>query len=68
MNIDRVLRAAARRRHLHEKAMIDHVARLCARKGRQKGTTHSSTTRTGLTVEDQVRKEWGPHMGGLAIF
>jgi hypothetical protein len=68
MNKDRVLRAFARRRHLHEKAIIDHVARLCARKGGNGRMTHSPTTRTGLTVEDQVRKKWGPHMGGLAIF
>lgn len=68
MNKDRVLRASARRRHLHEKAMIDHVARLCDRKGGDRGTAHSPLTQTGLTVEEQVRKKWGPHMGGLAIF
>jgi hypothetical protein len=68
MNKDRVLRASARRRHLHEKAMIDHVARLCDRKGGGGGTAHSPMTRTGLTVEEQVRKKWDLHMGGLAIF
>jgi hypothetical protein len=68
MTKDRVLRISARRRHLHEKAMIDHVARLCERKGGDTGTAHSATTQTGLAVEDQVRKKWGPHMGGLAIF
>jgi hypothetical protein len=69
MNNNRLLRVSARRRHLHEKAMIDHVARLCDRKGRSDGkAAHSSMTRTGLTVEGQVRKKWGPHMGGLAIF
>jgi hypothetical protein len=69
MNNDRLLRISARRRHLHEKAMIDHVARLCDRKGRDTGgTAHSPMTQTGLAVEDQVRKKWGPHMGGLAIF
>lgn len=68
MNKDRLLRIVARRRHLHEKAMIDHVARLCDRKSGNAGTPHSPTTETGLAVEDQVRKKWGPHMGGLAMF
>jgi hypothetical protein len=68
MNKDRALRASARRRHLHEKATIDHVARLCERKGEDAGTAHSPMTRTGLTVEEQVRKKWDLHMGGLAIF
>jgi hypothetical protein len=69
MNNDRLLRISARRRHLHEKAMIDHVARLCDRKSGNNGSiAHSSMTQTGLAVEDQVRKEWDPHMGGLAIF
>jgi hypothetical protein len=68
MNKDRVLRIFARRRHLQEKATIDHVARLCDRKGGDEGTAHSAMTQTGLTVEEQVRKKWGPHMGGLAIF
>ncbi|HJU17646.1 MAG TPA: hypothetical protein VJ770_14415 [Stellaceae bacterium] len=48
--------------------MIDHVARLCDRKSGNAGTPHSPTTETGLAVEDQVRKKWGPHMGGLAMF
>ena len=68
MNKDRVLRIFARRRHLQEKATIDHVASLCDHKGGNVGMAHSAMTQTGLTVEDQVRKKWGPHMGGLAIF
>ena len=68
MNKDRLIRIFARRRHLQEKETIDHVARLCERKSGSVRTPHSATTHTGLTVEEQVRKTWGPHMGGLAIF
>ena len=68
MNKDRVLRMFAKRRHLQEKATIDHVARLCESKGGSANPPHSALTQTGLTVEEQVRKKWGPHMGGLAMF
>jgi hypothetical protein len=68
MKKDRILRIFAKRRHLQEKATIDHVARLCEGKGGSAKTPHSAMTQTGLTVEEQVRKKWGPHMGGLAIF
>lgn len=56
------------RRNLREKAVIDHVARLCSGKREVAGIAHSPLTQTGLPVEDQVRKKWGPHMGGLATF
>lgn len=68
MKKDRLIRIFARRRHLQEKATIDHVARLCQRASGSTRTAHSPMTQTGLTVEEQVRKKWGPHMGGLAIF
>jgi hypothetical protein len=33
-----------------------------------KGTVHAPFTLSGLSVEEQIRKEWHPGMGGLALF
>ncbi len=61
------------RRHVREKTIIDHVARElyepkpepAAEKGENRP---GPTTDTGLSVEDQVRKEWDPSKGGLPTF
>jgi hypothetical protein len=65
--------AKTRRRHVREKSVINHVAReLFAPKpepAAENGTEHPGpTTDTGLSVEEQVRKEWDPSKGGLPIF
>jgi hypothetical protein len=58
------------RRHVRDKATIDHLVRDVykpkAPDGKHIG--RSSTTSTGLPVEDQVRKEWDPRKGGLPVF
>jgi hypothetical protein len=63
-------RGRAQRRHMREKATIDHLVRhVYERKAPdEKHTDRSPTTSTGLPVEDQVRKEWDPRKGGLPIF
>lgn len=61
-------RRRARRRHSREEGMIDHLVRVVFPKAEQKGMTHPPTTASGLSVEEQVRKEWHPGLGGLAIF
>ena len=61
------------RRHVREKTIIDDVARelyepkpeFAAEKGENR---LGPTTDTGLSVEDQVRKEWDPSKGGLPTF
>jgi hypothetical protein len=60
-NADRAVR-----RHIREKATIDRLV-----KGVRKPApapdappAPSSTTSTGLPVEDQVRKKWSPNKGG----
>ena len=65
--------ANTQRRHVREKSVIDHVAReLFQPKPEppaENGAEHPpSTTDTGLSVEDQVRKEWDPKKGGLPVF
>jgi hypothetical protein len=55
--------------HLHEKATIDHLVGSIG--GATSGATahvHSAMTKTGLFVEEQVRKAWHPSAGGLAMF
>jgi hypothetical protein len=37
-------------------------------KADETGTTHPSVTASGLSVEEQVRKQWHPGLGGLALF
>ena len=63
---------AARRRHVREESVIDHVARDLFKPppepAAEKTEHPKSTTDTGLPVEDQVRKEWDSTKGGLPIF
>jgi hypothetical protein len=58
------------RRHVREKATIDHVVQdVCKPKPTdKKHHEHNPTTSSGLPVEDQVRKEWDPRKGGLPVF
>jgi hypothetical protein len=57
------------RRHVREKATIDHLVHgYKAKAPDERHTEHSSATSTGLSVEDQVRKEWDPRKGGLPTF
>ena len=60
----------ARRRHVREKATIDHLIRdvYDSKVPDEKPTERSPTTSTGLPVEEQVRKEWDPRKGGLPTF
>jgi hypothetical protein len=44
------------------------LVRLVLAKSEEKGMMHSSVTASGLSVEEQIRKEWQPGPGGLAIF
>jgi hypothetical protein len=63
---------ATRRRHIREKSLIDHVARELFKPSPEPATEKhdhpSPTTDTGLSVEEQVRKEWDPSKGGLPTF
>jgi hypothetical protein len=59
-------RRRTKRRHVREKATIDHLVRAVFEK--TKGTVHTPFTLSGLSVEEQIRKEWHPGMGGLALF
>ena len=63
-------RGRTQRRHVREKATIDHLVRDVyeAKAPDEEHTTRSPTTSTGLPVEDQVRKEWDPRKGGLPTF
>ena len=58
------------RRHLHEKATIDHLVRDVyePKAPDEEHTVRNPTTSTGSPVEDQVRKEWHPGKGGLPTF
>jgi len=55
-------RERARRRHVREKATIDHLVQDVyePEASDEKHAHRSSTTSTGLPVEDQVCKEWDP--------
>jgi hypothetical protein len=60
-------RRRTKRRHVREKATIDHLVRtVFDRSGTR--TVHAPVTLTGLSVEEQVRKVWHPCMVGLAVF
>ena len=63
---------ATHRRHVREKSIIDHIARELFKPlpepATEKGDHPSPTTDTGLSVEEQVRKEWDPSKGGLPTF
>jgi hypothetical protein len=61
-------RRRIRKRHVREEATIDHLVRLVFTKSEERGIIHSPVTASGLSVEEQVRKEWQPGPGGLAIF
>ena len=65
-------RDATRRRHVRDKSVIDHVARELFKPppepAAQKSNRPSPTTDTGLSVEEQIRKEWDPSKGGLPTF
>jgi hypothetical protein len=63
-------RGRAQRRHVREKATIDHLVRDVyeTEAPDEKHTERSPTVSTGLPVEDQVRKEWDPRKGGLPTF
>jgi hypothetical protein len=53
-------------------ALIDHVARELFKPppepAAEKSDHPSPTTDTGLSIEEQVRKEWDPSKGGLPTF
>src|SRR3954454_12488922 len=62
-----------RRRHVREKSVIDHLARKLFEPrpetdGENGMAAPGPVTDTGLSVEEQVRKEWDPGKGGLPIF
>jgi hypothetical protein len=57
-----------KRRHVREKAVIEHLAKKVFDPRATPGaSTQAPTTDTGQTVEGQVRKEWNPRKGGLPI-
>ena len=59
-----------RRRHVREKSTIDHLVQdvYKPKSPDEQHASHSSTTSTGLPVEDQVRKEWDPRKGAFPLF
>ncbi len=65
-------RGATKRRHVRDESVIDHLARkMYDPKGKEDEKTNgiqNSETETGLSVEDQVRKEWDSGKGGLPVF
>jgi hypothetical protein len=58
----------ARRRHHREKATIDHLVDQVYAPKPAAEDLKDSTTEEGLSIEEQVRKEWDPKKGGLPIF
>jgi hypothetical protein len=58
------------RRHVREKATIDHLVQDVyePKAPDEKNTDRSSTTSTGLPVEDQVRKGMGSSQGWASHF
>jgi hypothetical protein len=63
-------RGRAQRRHVREKATIDHLVRdVCELKAPDEThAEHTPTTSTCLPVEDQVRRERDPRKAGLPTF
>ena len=60
---------AAQRRHVREKGVIDHLAdKVFEPTAEEEHVTQDSATSTGLSVEQQVRKEWDPQKGGMPTF
>jgi hypothetical protein len=59
------------RRHVREKAVIDHLAEKVydpTARADDGHTVQDSKTSTGLSVEGQIRKKWNPRKGGLPTF
>ena len=63
-------RGRAQRRHVREKATIDHLVRDVyePKTPDEKHTERSLTTSTGLPVEDQVSKEWKAALARIPRF
>src|SRR6266404_3564998 len=63
-------RGRAQRRHVREKATIDHLVRDVyePKTPDEKHTKRRPTTSTGLPVEDQVRKEWKAALARIPRF
>lgn len=57
-----------RRRHRREKATIDHLVDRVFDPGSADNEQKPSTTESGASIEEQVRKEWDPRKGGLPTF
>jgi hypothetical protein len=58
-----------KRRHVRDKAVIDHLAdKVFETPSIPDAERQSPTTDTGLSVEKQVQKKWGPKKGGLPTF
>jgi hypothetical protein len=65
--------ANTRYRYVREKSATDHLARKLFEPKRDSAAENgaeppSSTIDTGLSFEEQMRKEWDPSKGGLPIF
>jgi len=58
-----------RRWHRRDKTTGDDLGGRVRKDNPSDGRRHSATTGSGLSVEDQVRKEWDPTLGrGLPVF
>ena len=58
-----------RRWHRRDKMSVDDLPGEVNKDASSEGRRHSATTGSGLSVEDQVRKEWDPTLGrGLPVF
>ena len=63
-------RGRAQRRHVREKATIDHLVRDVyePKTPDERHTERRPTTSTGLPIEDQVRKEWKAALARIPRF
>ncbi|HXC14770.1 MAG TPA: hypothetical protein VNV39_18290 [Stellaceae bacterium] len=58
-----------RRWHRRDKTSGDDLAGQVVKDNASEGRRHSATTGNGLSVEEQIRKEWDPTLGrGLPVF
>jgi hypothetical protein len=65
----RAAESPAPRRHRREKATIDHLVDQVFDPDTPDKQPRPSTTESGTSVEEQVRKEWDPKKdGGVPIF
>jgi hypothetical protein len=66
----KAVRERAQKRHLRDKAVIDHLVRdgVGVPSPWSRGVRHGARTASGVPVQEQVRKEWTPDKGGLPIF